>query len=386
MAKPLKVFFSGKINPLSKAAAPYWRQAMVWKLNGLLGGQNVADVCLVEHRNKFLIEQNIPVEALFGQTCFYIQHADVLVVNLTDDISIGGSQEMLIAKQFGKPVIGIAPRGGKFNKLKYELGGKTYWNWLHPFVGALCDVVVHNVEELAVVLDDFESVPCSGLQAVDDAITYYLRSASAFDTSINDILSFRYERNRDSKQRVRIYFAGKMGKADGFDSKHWRNELSALISRQSRFHSVNLDFLEASHDIINENDPRLIFGRDAFLIRSSDLVVVNLSDDISVGGSIEMLIAKLYNRPLIGVARPNGKFVSLEKDMLGRPVRGYISPFVNATCDWLVHDAYQLPQVIDQLYNKPAIKDIRLTTESAQWYKQVLLPKDKVAQLTFQMA
>jgi hypothetical protein len=382
MERQLKVFFAGRTNTFSRYAPPFWRDQLVWKLNQTMSRHTVVDTCLLEQRNKLLFEQNIPIASLFGQSCFYIQHSDVLVVNLTDDISVGGSQEMLIAKQFNIPVIGIAPRGGKFNKLRFELGGKIYWNWTHPFVAGLCDIVVNDYDELAATLDEFENIPNGGLAAVDEAVNYYLHSASALDSTINDILSFRFERNRNSKQSLRIYFAGKMNKASGFDTKHWRNELSAIITKNSRFKSVNLDFLETSHASISENDPKMMFGRDCYLIRASDLVIVNLSDDISVGGCAEMLIAKLYQRPLIGVARPNGKFVSPDKDWLGRTVTSYVNPFVSATCDWLIHDPLQLPSVVNELFYSP-VKTSQIVHDSAEWYKNNLLRQDKVAQLTF---
>lgn len=352
-------------------------------LNQRLKNVRVGDVSFIKHRNGFLVENELPIGALFGMDCYYIQHADALIVNLTDDISVGGSQEIFIAKQFGRPVIGIAPRGGKFNKLKYELGGKTFWNWVHPFVDALCDVVVQDVDEAAEVLDNFNELPASGLAAIDDILAYYLRSASSLDTSLNSILAFKRDSAASSKQRLRIYLAGKMGPADNFPVAKWRQELTALITRKSRFEAVNLDFLEASHSAIDENDPRLIFGRDAYLIRSSDLVVVNLSDDISVGGSVEMLLAKYYRRPLIGVARYNGKFVSDKKDLLGRTVTAYINPFVSATCDWLVHDPHQLPGVIDNLFTGTPIKSSLLVPAAADWYKKFLLPRDRGAQVAF---
>ncbi len=382
MSKKLKVFFSGRIDPLSAYAAPYWREEMEWKLNSRLKNYRIIDSCLVKHRNRFLIESRLPIATLFAQSCFYIEHSDVLIVNLTNDISVGGSQEMFIARQFNIPVIGIAPRGGKFNRLKYELGGKIYWNWTHPFVDSLCDIVVNDVDELIEVIDHFDEVKTNGLAIIDDALNHYQRSASALDTTINNILSYRNEQADDSKQKLRIYFAGKMGKAEGFSATTWRNELSAVISQKSRHRSVNLDFLDGSHSAINENDPKLMFGRDAYLIRSSDVVIVNLSDDISVGGSVEMLIAKFYHRPLIGVARPNGKFVSPEKDLLGRSVKSYINPYVSATCDWLVHDTAQLPLVIDQLFSS-RVKTGRIVPLSAEWYAKNLFVKDKGAQIVF---
>jgi hypothetical protein len=384
MQRTLRVFFAGKLDPQSKHAAPFWREDMAWQLNRNMKNYHVIDSCMPHQRNRLLVEQNLPISTLFSQSCFYIQHSDILVVNLTDDISVGGSQEIFIAKQFGIPVIGISPRGGKFNRLKYELGGKTYWNWVHPFVTALCDLVVQDSDELATALDDFNSIPNGGLQSIEHALNYYQRNASALDTTINRILAFRGE-SLGSQPKLRIYFAGKMGKTEGVSETAWRDNFAALISKKSHFQSVNLDFLDTSHNVIDENNGKLMFGRDTYLIRSSDVVIVNLSDDISVGGCVEMMLAKLYQRPLIGVAKPYGKFVKPDRDLFGRRVTSYVNPFVAATCDWLIHDPEQLPTVIDQLFTT-RVKTSAIIPLSADWYKKYVLRSDPAAQTTFSLA
>jgi nucleoside 2-deoxyribosyltransferase len=382
--KMLKVFFAGKVDPLSPHAAPFWRSEIAWQLNHSLKHYQVVDSSLVHQRNQVIVENNLPASVLFSQSCFYIRHSDILVVNLTDDISVGGSQEIFIAKQFGIPVIGMARRGGKFNRLKYELNGRTYWNWLHPFVSGLCDLVVNGTEELASALDSFETIPAGGLNSIESAVNHYQRNASALDTTVNRILSYRGEA-LTAKQKLRVYFAGKMGKASGFSETAWRDQFSATISRSSRFRAINLDFLEASHDAVNENDGKLIFGRDAYLIRSSDVVVVNLSDDISIGGSVEMMLAKLYHRPLIGIAHQGGKFVKPEKYMFGGRLTSYVNPFVAATCDWLISDPAQLPEVIDKLFTIN-VKTNYIVPASVAWYAQNLLRADKAAQQVFATA
>lgn len=382
--RTLKVFFAGKVDPRSKHAGPFWREEVTEQLNRSLTKYRVVDSSLVNQRNKMIIENELPTSVLFSQSCFYIRNSDVLVVNLTDDISVGGSQEIFIAKQFGIPVVGIARRGGKFNRLKYELGGKVYWNWLHPFVSGLCDLVVNDVEELISAFETFGTIPAGGLASIEAAVNYYQRNASALDTTVNRILSYKGEA-LTSKQKLRVYFAGKMGKAGGFSEAAWRDRFAATISHNSRFRAVNLDFLEVSHSAIDENDGRLIFGRDAYLIRSSDVVVVNLSDDISVGGSVEMMLAKLYHRPLIGIARRGGKFVTNEKYILGRRINSYVNPFVQTTCDWLIYEPEQLPAVINSLFTTE-VKTNYIVPASVSWYARNLFARDQAAQQVFSMA
>jgi hypothetical protein len=149
MKRGLRVFFAGKIDPLSPYAPAGWRERLAERLQSNVRHFELTNTSSVTERSQYILEQGLPLSTIFAQDCFYIQQSDVLVVNLTDDISVGGSQEIFIAKQFGIPVIGLAPRGGKFHRLMYELGGKKHWNWIHPFVAGLCDLVVHDEDELA---------------------------------------------------------------------------------------------------------------------------------------------------------------------------------------------------------------------------------------------
>lgn len=379
--KTLKVFFAGRVDPFSKFLHPFWREEMCWTLNTTLKNYQVVDASLISERNKYLSENNLAVSLVFAQSCFNIKNSDLLVVNLTDDISIGGSQEIFIAHQMGIPVIGLSPRGGKFNRLKRELGGSVYWNFKEPFVHQPCDIVVDNVEELTEAIDNYHDVPKVGLKPFNEAIEYYQRTTSAFDYTINDSLSFASTRHT-SKNKLRVYFSGKMDEASGFEGQDWRQYFTDLINENSQFEAVNLDFVKPSHQYVNEGNAQLTFGRDLYLIRAADAVVVNLSDNISIGGSIEMMVAKLFHRPLIGLARREGKFVSSSRDVLGRTVKNYINPFVAATCDQLVFEAEDLPKAIDNLYNLP-VKTNRIITDCANWYEANHLRRDIAAKKIF---
>jgi hypothetical protein len=380
MKRGLRVFFAGKIDPLSPYAPAGWRERLAERLQSNVRHFELTNASSVTERSQYILEQGLPLSTIFAQDCFYIQQSDVLVVNLTDDISVGGSQEIFIAKQFGIPVIGLAPRGGKFHRLMYELGGKKHWNWIHPFVAGLCDLVVHDEDELAFAIEQYDDLPRTGIKAIAEAVTYYQKRAGGYDFALDELVSFK--ECDSSRQKLRIYFAGKMGKADGFSKTKWRDQLASMISRESRFEAVDMDFLRQTHPYVDESDGKLIFGRDSYLIRSADAVVVNLSDDISVGGAVEMMIAKLYHRPVIALARPGGKFVQASKQLFGRNVANYVNPFVFATSDWLLPDAADLPKAIDKLHTG-TVKTHHIINTSAKWYQQTSLRTDRHAQALF---
>jgi len=128
----------------------------------------------------------------FGRDCFMIKSADLVIVNLTDDISVGGSQEMLIAKFFGKPLIGIAPKGGKFFKEEKEILGKVYQNYKDPFVSTTCDVMVENIKEAAEFAKKFfseESHSIKDIKILDEALKYYEENFYQNDKLLQELIS-----------------------------------------------------------------------------------------------------------------------------------------------------------------------------------------------------
>ncbi|MFH1433735.1 MAG: hypothetical protein ABIG32_02485, partial [Candidatus Uhrbacteria bacterium] len=103
----------------------------------------------------------------------------------TDDISVGGSQEMLIAKYYEKPLIGIAPVGGKFRKPEKEIYGNTYLDYTDPFVFMSCDRIVEDIDELASVIQGIDSV--KKIDLLDEAARYYKESFYADDELVQKL-------------------------------------------------------------------------------------------------------------------------------------------------------------------------------------------------------
>lgn len=118
---------------------------------------------------------------VFGFDCDLISQSDVLVVYLSDDISIGGSQEILIAKYFGIPVIGLAKHGGKFNGADKEFFGKLVKNYKDPFVFTTCDLVCKDIEEVAESLKSIKDMTPKSLDIIPQSIQYYLTSKNSSD-------------------------------------------------------------------------------------------------------------------------------------------------------------------------------------------------------------
>lgn len=155
MTKPIKVYVAGKVSKDSSFGTHHWRDDFLQKLEDLSG-------LTLENLDptKLEVDQTDP-EAVFGADAALIKVCDLLIVYLSDDISVGGSQEILIAKYFSKPVIGLAPLGGKFNGSSKQLFGKTVRDYKDPFVFSTCDIVVSDIDELARSLENLPKTPKS---------------------------------------------------------------------------------------------------------------------------------------------------------------------------------------------------------------------------------
>ncbi|MDB5175507.1 MAG: hypothetical protein JWM81_365 [Candidatus Saccharibacteria bacterium] len=129
---------------------------------------------------------------------------------------------------------------------------------------------------------------------------------------------------------IKVYVAGKISKESAFGTHYWRDDFCTRLEKLS---GLTLDMQSPVDATVDQNDAELVFGRDSFLISKSDVMIVYLSDDISVGGSQEILIAKYFKVPVIGLAKHGGKFNGSDKEYFGTIVKNYKDPFVFTTCD-----------------------------------------------------
>jgi hypothetical protein len=162
MPKTLKVYVAGKVSKDSVFRTHYWRDEFRSKLQKLSGMKLVnLDPTKTE------ADHNNPAQ-VFGKDAALIKEADVLIAYLTDDISVGCSQEILIAKYFSKPVIALAPHGGKFNGASREYFGKLIHNYKDPFVFTTCDVVCSDIVEVAKAIKTLDKITPKKIDIIKD--------------------------------------------------------------------------------------------------------------------------------------------------------------------------------------------------------------------------
>lgn len=171
-SEPVKIYFSGKITSQSSHAPSNWRERFCQELAAR--GLEIVKLDPLEHDPDFKL--NYDDERLtVGRNSFMIQNADFVLVNLTDDISVGGSQEMLMAKYYDKPLIGLAPKGGKFNQGREEINGHVFTSYTHPYVKLACDCLASTLEEAAEYIKNqlLKQTPPKTIHILNEALQYY---------------------------------------------------------------------------------------------------------------------------------------------------------------------------------------------------------------------
>ncbi|MAG01922.1 hypothetical protein CMI42_01160 [Candidatus Pacearchaeota archaeon] len=172
---------------------------------------------------------------------------------------------------------------------------------------------------------------------------------------------------------LKVYIAGKVNPNSVFGTHDWRDSFCEKLSKETGFKIVNLDPTKSNENLsLDEGNPNLIFGRDCHMIKSADVIIVVLTDDISVGGSQEMLISKYFSKPLIGIAQKGGKFVKEEKEILGKVYKNWTHPFVDIPCDALFEDIEGAADFIKKITSesKVDIKGISVIDEAVNYYKK----------------
>lgn len=175
-------------------------------------------------------------------------------------------------------------------------------------------------------------------------------------------------------KKLNLYIAGKISPTDTVANRtDWRDGFCKKLTELSGFDINNLDPTKQHGDSdLDENDARLIVGSDCFMIKSADLIIVNLTDDTSIGGAQEMLIAKYYHKPLIGIAPKEGRYFKSKKVILGKIYNNWLHPFVSVSCDAVVEDLEGAADFIKNFYSKPdnSVKDITVIDDSLKYYEE----------------
>lgn len=151
-------------------------------------------------------------------------------------------------------------------------------------------------------------------------------------------------------KKIKIALLGSLPKGDKtrLGWKDWKQDyiktISKLIPDASFIHG----------DLISDNiGPELVVGHDLWLIKNSDIIVVNAESKIGAGTAQEMIMAKLFERPVFSVLPKDSHHRKSNIAMGGVEIEDWIHPFIFCSSDFIAENTKDLCiKINDYLKNK----------------------------------
>lgn len=141
---------------------------------------------------------------------------------------------------------------------------------------------------------------------------------------------------------IKIYLAGRIPflKEEGVDP-YWREEYTKEIKKVLPQATI----LDPSKRTIEEKDSKAIFGHDLYLIRTSNLLIVNADVPLGLGTSQELIIAKYFKKPMV-VVSPKGSYYSRPYIVNDNKANGIRHPFLDHIADIVIENLSELKKAL----------------------------------------
>lgn len=146
------IYLAGKMAVSKEEELGYvdWRREVLNTFNSFLAQyKQVSEIIFLDPN--IAEHDSMPTEKFFGRNAHQIKLSDAVLVNASEKIGIGTSQEFLIAKYYHKPVVAVSPYNSHLNKIIETSNNKTF-HYTHPFLTATSDAIVENFNDAAIVL------------------------------------------------------------------------------------------------------------------------------------------------------------------------------------------------------------------------------------------
>jgi len=147
-----------------------WRQYYVEKLSPL------GNFKFVSPENPDTDETK-PFE-VFGYACHLIKESDMVLVDASQKLGVGTSQEMLVAKHFNKRVATILPPNTPHRRTNLQMYEREVKDWIHPFIYSTSDHIFSNSEEVKEFFSNISEhlkIAPKNISVIDSAIESYLK-------------------------------------------------------------------------------------------------------------------------------------------------------------------------------------------------------------------
>jgi|SRR3989344_7620736 len=108
-----------------------------------------------------LISDKEGAEVVVGHDLYLIRNCDIAIVHATSKIGAGTAQEILMAKQFKKPVVAIIPKDTHHRKSNIVFHGTLIEDFINPFLYMSTDYVADSIEDAIQWLKNYRKNPKS---------------------------------------------------------------------------------------------------------------------------------------------------------------------------------------------------------------------------------
>lgn len=174
-----------------------------------------------------------------------------------------------------------------------------------------------------------------------------------------------------------IYLSGSIrkGVADSRQSFWSENDMN-LLKSEIRTHNVTLLNPATRDDDLA--DFLSTFGRDAFQVFCSDVVLVDARDRRGIGVGAEMVYAKLNEIPVVAIAPPGSHYNRQDFVFMDQPLDNWIHPFIFGLSDKIVPSVASAADWIrsELLLGKVSIKGVGCFDAALKYYLETQLHRD----------
>jgi hypothetical protein len=168
---------------------------------------------------------------------------------------------------------------------------------------------------------------------------------------------------------MKIYLAGSVPKGDkeALDYIDWRKDYFNIMSKLVD----DIKIIDPNDHYKLEGDTKALFGSVCLQIQESDFVLVNAESKLGAGTSMEMVIAKYLDKPVITVLPKDSAHRKSNLLFAGREVQEWIHPFVDSFSDSIIENVSEIETAISRINENP-IRKITIVDESMKYAQEML--------------
>lgn len=153
--------------------------------------------------------------------------------------------------------------------------------------------------------------------------------------------------------------------AEGFID--WRKEYFEIMSQNTN----DIEIIDPNEYFALRGDNVALFGALCLQIKESNLVVVNAESKLGAGTSMEMVISKYLNKPVITVLPKESAHRKSNLTFAGKEIKEWIHPFVESFSDIMVENISEFGDAVISLA-EVSVKTMSMIDDSMEYARKLL--------------